>query len=90
MQRQAEELVAKGMVRETLSPCVMPALLVPKKDGITRMCRDSRAMNKITIKYKHPIPMLEHMMDELYRSKVFSKVDLRSGYYQLSIREGDK
>ncbi|MCO5603006.1 hypothetical protein L7F22_057148 [Adiantum nelumboides] len=87
--RQVNELVEKGMVRPSSSPFCSPVLLVQKKDGTYPMCVDYRALNRITIKNRFPVPRVEDLFDKLQGSTYFSRIDLKSGYHQIRIVDED-
>jgi len=87
---QLEELLTKGYIKPSKSPYEALVLFVHKKDGTLRMCVDYRALNKVTMKNGYPLFQIDDLFDRLSRAKVFSKIDLRSKYYQIRIAEGDE
>ncbi|GJY83896.1 putative reverse transcriptase domain-containing protein [Tanacetum coccineum] len=84
-----EELPDKAFIRPSSSPWGAPVLFVKKKDGSFRMCIDYRELNKLTVKNRYPLPRIDDLFDQLQGSSVYSKIDLRSGYHQLRVREED-
>ncbi|GJX72724.1 putative reverse transcriptase domain-containing protein [Tanacetum coccineum] len=84
---QLQELSDKGFIRPSSSPWGAPVLFVKKKDGSFRMCIDYRELNKLTLKNRYPLLRIDDLFDQLQGSSVYSKIDLRSGYHQLRVRE---
>ena len=82
-------MIEKGFIRPSHSPWGAPVLFVKKKDGSLRLCIDYRGLNKVTIKNKYPLPRIDDLFDQLAGSRVFSRIDLRSGYHQLKVRAED-
>jgi hypothetical protein len=89
LKKQLAEPQAKGFICPSSSPWEAPVLFVEKKDGTQRMCINYRSLNEVTIKNKYPLPQIEDLFDQMKGASVFSKIDLRSGYHQLKIRESD-
>jgi hypothetical protein len=85
LKNQLQELLDKGYIHPSSSPWGSPALFVKNKDGSLRMCVDYRPLNAVTSKNKYPLPRIDVLFDQLASAKVFSKIDLRSGYYQIKI-----
>ncbi|KAL4032940.1 hypothetical protein IC575_006023 [Cucumis melo] len=87
--KRIEDTVTRTSFRPSVSPWGAPLLFVKKKDGTLRLCIDYRQLNKVTIRNKYPLPRIDNLFDQLRGAALFSKIDLRSGYHQLKIRESD-
>ena len=88
LKTQLQGLIEKGFIQPSSSPWGCPAIFV-KKDQTLRLCVDYRPLNEVTIKNKYPLPRIDLLFDQLLGAKVFSKIDLRSGYHQIKIRRED-
>ncbi|GJT05528.1 putative reverse transcriptase domain-containing protein [Tanacetum coccineum] len=89
LSEQLQELSDKGFIRPSSSPWGAPVLFVKKKDGSFRMCIDYRKLNKLTVKNRYPLPRIDDLFDQLQGSSIYSKIDLRSSYHHLRVREQD-
>jgi len=90
LKKQLDDLKQKGFIRESVSPWGAPILFSEKKDGGLRLCTDYRDLNNVTIKNKYPLPQIDDLFDQQRNARVFSKLDLRSGYHQLKVRAEDR
>ena len=90
LRRQLKELLDTRFIQPSKAPYGMPVLFQKKHDGSLRMCIDYQALNKVTVKNKYPILLIADLFDQLGRARYFTKLDLRLGYYQVRITEGDE
>ena len=89
LKKQLDDLIEKGYIRPSSSPWGAPVLFVKKKDGSMRLCIDYRGINHMTVKNKYPLPRIDDLFDQLRGARVFSKIDLRSGYHQLRVADAN-
>ena len=89
LKKQLADMIEKGFIRPSVSPFGAPVIFVKKKDGSLRMCVDYRGLNKVTRKNGYPLPRIDDLFDQLQGARIFSKIDLRSGYHQVRVAEND-
>jgi hypothetical protein len=89
VKKQLQQLLEQGVIRPSTSPCGSPIIIVPKKYGTWRICIDYKALNKITLKNRYPLQRIDDLLDQLQHAKYFTKLDLKSRYHQVRVKEED-
>lgn len=89
LKEQLRQLLEQGFIQPSVSPWGAPMLFQKKKDGTLRLCIDYRGVNQLTVKNKYPIPRIDELLDRLHGTQLFTKIDLKSGYYQIRIKKQD-
>jgi hypothetical protein len=90
LRKYLAEYLERGWIRRSKSPAGAPILFVKKKDGSLRLCVDYRGLNKITVKNRHPLPLISESLERLAQAKLYTKLDVREAYHRIRIREGDE
>jgi hypothetical protein len=90
LRQYLEDNLRKGFIRNSQSPCAAPILFVKKPDGTLRLCVDYRGLNKITVKNRYPLPLINELFDRLRQAKYFTKLDMKDGYHRLRMADGEE
>ena len=90
LRKYLAEFMERGWIRRSKSPAGAPILFAKKKDGSLRLCVDYRGLNKVTVKNRHPLPLIAESLERLAQARIYTKLDIRDAYHRIRIKEGDE